>query len=92
MGAKSGSRTPVSGLSTSSTARLWSPDRFRCSGHMADGSQGYTFDIVHCAQQMYTGTASSDSQAMLDRLASGHNGFFHWRNFGKMIPPCKTVR
>ena len=24
-------------------------------------------DIVHCAQQMYTGTASSDSQAMLDR-------------------------
>ena len=29
--------------------------------------KGHTFDIVHCAQQMYTGTASSDSQAMLDR-------------------------
>ena len=29
--------------------------------------KGYTFDIVHCAHQIYTGTAASDSQALLDR-------------------------
>ena len=29
--------------------------------------KGYTFDIVQCAQQIYTGTAASESQTSLDR-------------------------
>ena len=37
---KSAPSTPVSGPSTGSTARLWSPDRVCSSGHMAHGSQG----------------------------------------------------
>ena len=35
--------------------------------HLSYLYQGSAFDIVHCAQQIYTGTAASDSQVLLDR-------------------------
>ena len=43
------------------------PTSFAAVGTWHTEVKGHTFDVVHCAQQMYTGTASSDSQAMLDR-------------------------
>ena len=43
------------------------PTVFAVVGTWHTEVKGHTFDVVHCAQQMYTGTASSESQAMLDR-------------------------
>ena len=43
------------------------PTAFEALGTWHMDIKGYTFDIVHCAQQIYTGTAASDSQASLDR-------------------------
>ena len=43
------------------------PTVFDALGTWRTEIKGYTFDIVHCAQQIYTGTAPSDSQALLDR-------------------------
>ena len=68
------------------------PTAFAAVGTWQTEVKGYTFDIVHCALQMYTGTASSDSQAMLDRSRKWAQWVFHWRNFGKTTPSCKTDR
>ena len=43
------------------------PTAFAAVGTWHTEVKGHTFDVVHCAQQMYTGMASSESQAMLDR-------------------------
>ena len=43
------------------------PTVFAVVGTWHTEVKGHTFDIVHCARQMYTGMASSESQAMLDR-------------------------
>ena len=43
------------------------PTAFAALGTWHTDVKGYTFDIVHSAQQMCTGTAASDSQALLDR-------------------------
>ena len=66
------------------------PTAFTAVGTWHTEVKGHTFDVVHCAQQMYTGMASSESQAMLDRPRKWAQWVFHWRNFGKTTPPCKT--
>ena len=43
------------------------PTVFDALGTWHTEIKGYTFDIVHCAQQIYTGTETSDSQVSLDR-------------------------
>ena len=43
------------------------PTAFAALGTWHTDVKGPTFDIVHCAQQIYTDTAASDSQGLLDR-------------------------
>ena len=51
--------------------------------------KGHTFDVVHCAQQMYTGMASSESQAMLDRPRKWAQWVFSLEELWEDDSPCK---
>ena len=68
------------------------PTAFAAVGTWQTEVKGYTFDIVHCAQQMYTGTASSDSQAMLDRSRKWAQWVFSLEELWQDDSPCKTDR
>ena len=90
MGAKSGPRTPVSGPSPGSAAGLWSPKRVCSSRHMAHGSQGpYLWYCPLCPTDVYRHGIQWIASDAWSPAQVGTMGF-HWRSFGKTIPPCKT--
>ena len=49
------------------------------------------FEALDTCQQIYTGTAASDSQTSLDRLVSGRSGCFCWKKSGRRCPHARST-
>ena len=67
------------------------PTVFAVVGTWHTEVKGHTFDIVHCAQQMYTGMASSESQAMLDRPRKWAQWVFIGGALGRRFPHARPT-
>ena len=51
--------------------------------------KGEVFDLVQCAQRIYTGAAARTSQGFMTGHRNGRNGSSRWEMSGKRILPCR---
>ena len=92
MGAKSGPRTPVSGPSPGGAARLWPPNRFCSSRHMAHGSQGpYLWCCPLCPADVYRHGIQWIASDAWSPSQVGTMGFFIGGTLGRWLPHARPT-
>ena len=90
VGAKSYSREPVPCPCQTVELKFGLPTAFTTPEDWQTKIKEDVFDVVQCAQRIYTGDAASESGVSLERPQKWAKWVFSLEEVGKMMRPCRN--